>query len=167
MGCAAARRGGPKISGVRRRRSADEAGGTGSAVLPNAGYDSLDHRSAVRAQLAGDAGFNAYFDEIRPWLQAQHAVLTAPAAFGAPAADAPASKFALATVPAGMSPPDASAGAMTLAACLALCDATPACEAVGARASGDGGLVDCYRKADVDLGACDAYYPFATWTKKA
>ena len=65
------------------------------------------------------------------------------------------------------SPPDASAGAMTLAACLALCDATAACEAAGVRASGDGGLVDCYRKADVDLGACDAYYPFATWTKRA
>ena len=63
-------------------------------------------------------------------------------------------------------PPDASAGVMTLAACLALCDDTDECTAVGVRASGDDGLVDCYRKTDVDLSKCDTYYPFDTWTKK-
>ena len=54
---------------------------------------------------------------------------------------------------------------MTLRACLDLCDATDGCTAVGARANGEDGQIDCYRKADVDVDACDDYFPFDTWTK--
>jgi hypothetical protein len=39
-------------------------------------YDSLDHRTDVRAHLAGDAGFGEYIATIRPWLVSQDAVLT-------------------------------------------------------------------------------------------
>lgn len=39
-------------------------------------YESLDHRTEVRAHLAGDAGFGEYITTIRPWLVSQDAVLT-------------------------------------------------------------------------------------------
>ena len=39
-------------------------------------YDSLDHRTQVRASLAGDAGFGEYITTIRPWLVSQESFLT-------------------------------------------------------------------------------------------
>ena len=39
-------------------------------------YDSLDHRTEVRASLASDEGFGNYINTIRPWLVSQEAVLT-------------------------------------------------------------------------------------------
>ena len=57
-------------------------------------------------------------------------------------------------------------GVVYITACLSLCDDTDECTAVGVRASGDDGLVECYRKTGVDLFKCDTYYPFDTWTKK-
>lgn len=39
-------------------------------------YESLDHRTEVRAHLAGDAGFGDYITTIRPWLVSQDAILT-------------------------------------------------------------------------------------------
>ena len=57
-------------------------------------------------------------------------------------------------------PADSSAGTMTLHACQALCDATDGCDGVTVRlstAAGSDGLVDCYRKGNIDLDACDTY----------
>jgi hypothetical protein len=65
-------------------------------------------------------------------------------------------------------PADSSAGTMTLHACQALCDATDGCDGVTVRlstAAGSDGLVDCYRKGNIDLDACDTYYPMDTWVK--
>ena len=58
---------------------------------------------------------------------------------------------------------------MSLHACQQLCDATPGCEGVTTAHSGEGGLVDCFRKGSVDIGKCDLNYPspFDTWTKSA
>ena len=39
-------------------------------------YDDLDHRTAVRASLAGDVGFGEYITTIRPWLVSQESFLT-------------------------------------------------------------------------------------------
>ena len=39
-------------------------------------YDSLDHRTEVRASLATDAGFGEYIATIRPWLMSQESFLT-------------------------------------------------------------------------------------------
>ena len=39
-------------------------------------YDSLDHRTEVRASLAGDVGFGEYITTIRPWLVSQESFLT-------------------------------------------------------------------------------------------
>ena len=39
-------------------------------------YESFDHRTEVRAKLAGDLGFGQYINTIRPWLLSQHSVMT-------------------------------------------------------------------------------------------
>merc|ERR1711935_126259 len=52
-----------------------EMGGQLNRVVHLWEYDSLDHRTEVRKQLAGDAGFVDYFGQIRPWLMSQSSVL--------------------------------------------------------------------------------------------
>ena len=39
-------------------------------------YDDLDHRTEVRASLAGDVGFGEYIATIRPWLVSQESFVT-------------------------------------------------------------------------------------------
>ena len=65
------------------------------------------------------------------------------------------------------SPKDASAGKMSLYDCQQLCDRTEGCTAIGVSNADDAspGFINCYRKKDVDLGKCDNYIPFDTWTK--
>ncbi len=62
-------------------------------------------------------------------------------------------------------PAESSAGVMTLASCMKLCDETSECDAVTVSDAGSG-LVECYRKASIDIGECDFYYPIDTWTRK-
>ena len=64
-------------------------------------------------------------------------------------------------------PPSSSAGVMTLANCMELCDNTDDCDGVTVSAASEGGgLVECFRKANVNIDSCDFYYPIDTWTKK-
>ena len=53
-----------------------EIGGVLCSSVVHLEYESLDHRTEVRAHLAGDAGFEEYITTIRPWLVSQDAVLT-------------------------------------------------------------------------------------------
>jgi hypothetical protein len=62
-------------------------------------------------------------------------------------------------------PSTSSAGTMDLSECLALCDETDGCEGVAVSQAGSG-QVECYRKADIDIAACDSYIPFDTWVRK-
>lgn len=56
---------------------------------------------------------------------------------------------------------------MSLYDCQQLCDRTEGCTAIGVSNADDAspGFINCYRKKDVDLGKCDNYIPFDTWTK--
>jgi hypothetical protein len=60
-----------------------ETGGQLNRVVHLWEYDCLDHRTEVRKQLAGDAGFVDYFTKIRPWLATQESVLLRPTHFDA------------------------------------------------------------------------------------
>jgi hypothetical protein len=53
-----------------------EMGDTLNAVCHLWEYESFDHRTDVRAKLAGDTGFGEYIGTIRPWLVSQHSVMT-------------------------------------------------------------------------------------------
>eukprot|EP00656_Telonema_subtile_P025197 TRINITY_DN27293_c0_g1_i1.p1 TRINITY_DN27293_c0_g1~~TRINITY_DN27293_c0_g1_i1.p1 ORF type:complete len:234 (-),score=70.37 TRINITY_DN27293_c0_g1_i1:250-951(-) len=55
-----------------------EMGGQLNRVIHLWEYDSLDHRTEVRKQLAGHEGFANYFGQIRPWLLSQSSVLLKP-----------------------------------------------------------------------------------------
>ena len=79
-----------------------ETGGVLNRVVHFWEYDDLDHRSAVRAQLAGDEGFVDYFGQIRPWLRQQSSVLVRPLEFSEAAGEGPGF-FALtsSSVPSG------------------------------------------------------------------
>jgi len=65
-------------------------------------------------------------------------------------------------------PPHSSCGTMSLAACQRRCDETANCAGVTVVAT-SGGLVECYRKANIDIGQCDYgdAWKFDTWLKKA
>ena len=56
-------------------------------------------------------------------------------------------------------------GTMTLAACEKACSNTEGCGGI-VTAPASGGLVDCYRKANVNIGACDWAPQFNTYTQK-
>ncbi|KAL1504359.1 hypothetical protein AB1Y20_010765 [Prymnesium parvum] len=64
------------------------------------------------------------------------------------------------------SPPRSSCGTMPLADCQKKCDQTQGCDGVTVVAQ-QGGLVACYRKANITLSQCDYgnAWSFDTWTK--
>ena len=55
---------------------------------------------------------------------------------------------------------------MTLAACMQKCDTTANCDGVTV-APASGGLVECFRKGNVQISQCDygSSWGFDTWTK--
>ena len=67
-------------------------------------------------------------------------------------------------------PPSSSCGVMSRADCQARCDATEDCDGVVVTPAA-GGNVSCYRKADINLAACDnnaaqfETYVKSNWTK--
>ncbi|GMH64177.1 hypothetical protein TrLO_g325 [Triparma laevis f. longispina] len=64
-------------------------------------------------------------------------------------------------------PSDSSAGVMTLAECMILCDETVNCEGVSVSfADGGSGLVNCFRKGNIQIDDCDEFFPIDTWVKK-
>lgn len=69
-------------------------------------------------------------------------------------------------------PPSSSCGVMSRADCQARCDATEDCDGVVVTPAA-GGNVSCYRKADINLAACDnnaaqfETYVKSNWTKAA
>ncbi len=63
-------------------------------------------------------------------------------------------------------PPGSSAGTMTLYNCQMLCDKTANCQGISVSNNETHvGYINCYRKGDIDLNACDDYIPYDTWTK--
>ena len=63
-------------------------------------------------------------------------------------------------------PADSSAGTMSLFDCQALCGETDGCDGVTVRATSSG-LVECYRKGNIDLSACDTWFVMDTWVRNS
>lgn len=61
-------------------------------------------------------------------------------------------------------PADSSAGTMSLYACQALCDATNDCDGITVRTTSDG-LVECFRKGNINIDKCDSWTVTDTWVK--
>jgi len=83
-----------------------ETGGQLNRVIHLWEYDSLDHRTAVRKELAGNKDFITYFSQIRPWLASQTSVLLKPTAsfdYGNAAGKSNGAFFALRQSPSGAS----------------------------------------------------------------
>ena len=57
-------------------------------------------------------------------------------------------------------------GTFTLAKCQQVCSDTDGCDGV-VTTPADGGLVSCYRKADIEIGSCDWAPQFNTYTFNA
>ena len=54
---------------------------------------------------------------------------------------------------------------MSVSACQDSCDETDDCDGIVV-APTSGGLINCYRKSNVDTGSCDWAPQFDTWVKK-
>ena len=59
---------------------------------------------------------------------------------------------------------DTSCGEMSVSDCQDICDDTDSCTGVVV-APTSGGLVNCYRKSNIDLGSCDWDPQFDTWVR--
>lgn len=60
-----------------------------------------------------------------------------------------------------------SAGTMSLSDCMKLCDTTDGCDGitVSNNESSTPGFINCYRKANIDLGNCQGSFEYDTYTK--